>query len=123
MGRDYITEYRVFLNVYVLDRLSVINIGGDTHTQKGNTMSELALDISNAFYKLVSKIEAGFDAFMESKFMKAYEEAAKRRAQYYMMRSTINELHRLSDAELRDIGIARGEIYDLARQTHIGETK
>lgn len=28
--------------------------------------------------------------------------------------TTINELSRLSDAELRDIGISRGEIYDIA---------
>lgn len=28
--------------------------------------------------------------------------------------TTIKELSRLSDAELRDIGISRGEIYDIA---------
>jgi uncharacterized protein YjiS (DUF1127 family) len=34
---------------------------------------------------------------------------------------TINELNRLSDAELRDIGISRGEIYDVARKAYLGE--
>ena len=37
---------------------------------------------------------------------------AKRKA----IRETIKELSKLSDAELRDIGIARGEIWDIAHQ-------
>lgn len=32
------------------------------------------------------------------------------------IRETIKELSKLSDAELRDIGIARGEIWDIAHQ-------
>lgn len=36
---------------------------------------------------------------------------------------TIEELSKLSDAELRDIGISRGEIYDIARSTYFGETR
>jgi uncharacterized protein YjiS (DUF1127 family) len=31
---------------------------------------------------------------------------------------TINELSKLSDAELKDIGISRGEIYEIAHQTY-----
>lgn len=92
----------------------MINIGGNTHTQKGNTMSELALDISNTFYKFVSKLEAGFNAFMGSKFMKAYEKAAIRRAEYYAMKSTYNTLNKMTDYELRDIGLCRGNIYEVA---------
>jgi hypothetical protein len=32
------------------------------------------------------------------------------------VRQTENELRRLTDAELNDIGIARGDIYSIARQ-------
>ena len=32
------------------------------------------------------------------------------------IRQTENELRRLTDAELNDIGIARGDIYSIARQ-------
>ena len=39
---------------------------------------------------------------------------------YYQMakaiRQTENELRKLTDAELNDIGIARGDIYSIARQ-------
>jgi uncharacterized protein YjiS (DUF1127 family) len=34
---------------------------------------------------------------------------------------TIKELNKLSNAELRDIGISRGEIHDIAIKTHYGE--
>ena len=37
--------------------------------------------------------------------------------------ATINELSALSDAELRDIGISRGEIYDIARETYLGRDR
>jgi uncharacterized protein YjiS (DUF1127 family) len=36
---------------------------------------------------------------------------------------TVNELSRLSDSELRDIGINRGEIYDIARSTYYREER
>lgn len=45
------------------------------------------------------------------------EEYKKARA----VTETINELSKLTDAELRDIGITRGEIHDVAIQTHYGE--
>ena len=32
------------------------------------------------------------------------------------IRETENELHKLTDAELNDIGISRGDIYSIARQ-------
>lgn len=35
--------------------------------------------------------------------------------------NTINELNRLSDAELKDIGLSRGDIYTVAHKTHYGE--
>ena len=34
------------------------------------------------------------------------------------IRSTINELSKLSDKELKDIGISRGEIYDIAHECY-----
>lgn len=35
--------------------------------------------------------------------------------------NTINELNRLTDKELKDIGLSRGDIYDIAHRTHYGE--
>jgi uncharacterized protein YjiS (DUF1127 family) len=34
------------------------------------------------------------------------------------IRQTIQDLSALSDAELRDIGISRGDIYSIAMETH-----
>ena len=34
---------------------------------------------------------------------------------------TINELRGLSDKQLKDIGLSRGEIYDAAHRTHYGD--
>jgi len=54
---------------------------------------------------LQSPIEGLFDLFKS--FMKMREENAK-------IRATIKELNKLSDRELNDIGIARGDIYSVA---------
>lgn len=35
--------------------------------------------------------------------------------------NTMKELSILSDKQLRDIGLTRGEIYDVAHRTHYGE--
>lgn len=40
-----------------------------------------------------------------------------------LVRSTMKELNALSDAELRDIGITRGEIYEIAHETHHGRSR
>lgn len=64
--------------------------------------------------KLANKIKALANAFMQSKLMKAWEQAAVKRAQYYVVRRTVQELQSLSDSELRDLGLGRGDIYDVA---------
>ena len=35
------------------------------------------------------------------------------------VRATIKELNQLSDAELRDIGISRGDIYSIANEAYL----
>lgn len=95
----------------------VINNAGNTHSQKGIPMSALALDISNVLYKFINKLESSFEAFINSKFMKAYEAHARKRVRDIIARQTINELGKLTDKELNDIGIHRGEIYSIAYQT------
>ena len=81
-------------------------------------MTQLVLTLSNylqrPIYEIFSVISNLFDSFMESKFMKAWEEAARKKAQYYEAQYTIKELSRLTDKELDDIGITRGEIRDIA---------
>ena len=37
------------------------------------------------------------------------------------VRSTIKELSQLSDAELRDIGISRGDIYAIAHEAYLDD--
>ena len=81
-------------------------------------MTQLVLTLSNylqrPIYEIFSVISNLFDSFMNSNFMKAWEESAKRKAQYYEAQYTIRELSRLTDKELSDIGISRGEIRDVA---------
>ena len=47
-----------------------------------------------------------------------YFRTLKAKAEYRAkVRETIKELSQLSDAELRDLGIGRGEIYDIAHSS------
>lgn len=78
------------------------------------TLNNLQKPVTDGLVGIYMKISNLFDAFMNSNFMKAWEEAARKRAQYYEAQYTINELSRLTDKELADIGISRGEIRDIA---------
>ena len=68
--------------------------------------------------KALNKVNNLAERFMNSKFMKAWEQAAIERAQHYIEKNTIKELQALSDKELYDIGVNRGEIYDIAHRAH-----
>lgn len=46
----------------------------------------------------------------------SFEKAQMIRAQYMLRSSTIRNLSNLSDKQLRDIGLTRGEIYDTAKR-------
>lgn len=81
-------------------------------------MTTLSLDISNGFYKFVSVIENIFRSVY-----KAIETANTKRAQNFIMQNTIRQLHKLTDAELRDIGISRGDIYDIARNDMLKKSR
>ena len=74
-------------------------------------MSELSLDLSNTVYRFITKLET---IITESKLAKAFKDLEKRRAEYYAMKSTYNTLNKMTDAELRDIGLCRGNIYEVA---------
>lgn len=43
---------------------------------------------------------------------------AENYSRYKMYRNTVDELQRLSDAELRDIGISRGMIHSVAKEIY-----
>lgn len=47
-----------------------------------------------------------------------YKNRQARIRQHKDFAKTVNELSRLSDKELRDIGITRGDIYSIAMETH-----
>ena len=68
--------------------------------------------------KVLNKINTLVDAFMQSKFMKAWEQAAVQRAQYYISKRAIEELQSMSDKDLRDLGLHRGEIYNVVMKAH-----
>lgn len=59
-------------------------------------------------------LQKTFNKFMNSRFMQAWEKAAIKRAEHYISRSTYNQLNQLTDKELRDIGIHRGDIWDIS---------
>lgn len=61
-------------------------------------------------------LQKTFNKFMNSGFMKAWEKASIQKAKYYSARHTIRQLNSLTDRELNDIGISRGEIYDIAHR-------
>ena len=64
-----------------------------------------------------SFLTQGVEGFMD--FMKSVNE---KRIHQKAIRATEKELSSLSNAELNDIGIARGDIYSIARQSHTIET-
>lgn len=68
--------------------------------------------------KLANKLNKISESFMNSNFIKAWEQAAINRAEYYIRRNTIKELQALSDRELYDVGITRGQIYDIANRVY-----
>lgn len=81
-------------------------------------MTHHILPISNFLQSAIAEalriVSSSFTKFTESKFVKGLEEMGRQRAKQYMIRSTIKELEALSDKDLLDIGITRGEIYDIA---------
>jgi uncharacterized protein YjiS (DUF1127 family) len=51
-------------------------------------------------------------------FANWYKTYKIRSAQHRAYKSTVKELSKLSDAELRDIGLHRGGIHSIAMETH-----
>lgn len=66
-------------------------------------MTQIVLEVSNF---LTKPIEGFFD------LLKTWHAAYRRHKQYT---DTVKELSQLTDAELQDIGIARGDIRSIAR--------
>lgn len=53
-----------------------------------------------------------------SKIFKFFHDFKRRRELHKNIRSTINELSKLTDRELNDIGISRGDIYSVAHEAY-----
>lgn len=66
-------------------------------------MTQLVLEVSNFLTKPL-------EGFLD--LLKTWNAAYRRHKEY---KETLNELSRLTDAELQDIGIARGDIRSIAR--------
>jgi uncharacterized protein YjiS (DUF1127 family) len=56
-----------------------------------------------------------FDRLGLSSWWKRYQESVQRNRAY---KHTLHELEKLSDAELKDIGLSRGDIRSIAMETH-----
>lgn len=82
-----------------------------THTERENKMLTMKF----------------FDGIVPRDYTKAYKKSSifskifDSYNRYMIFRNTQSELHKLSDRELDDIGLSRGEIYDLAYQSAYGE--
>ena len=71
--------------------------------------------INQSFLSLLKvQLKGHFDRFLNSKFMKARERAARSAAQRAIGHKTFKELSLLSDRELNDIGINRSMIYSIS---------
>jgi uncharacterized protein YjiS (DUF1127 family) len=62
------------------------------------------------------------------KIVNVFEEAGIRRAQaelrrHYYYSRTFEDLNKLSDRELKDIGVRRGEIHNVALESYYNNTK
>lgn len=63
-----------------------------------------------------------------NRIISIFEEAGVRRAQaelrrHYYYNKTFEDLNRLSDRELKDIGISRGEIHSVALESYYDNAK
>lgn len=76
-------------------------------------MTQLVLMLNNYLQRPITEIISAISNTF-STLVKAYERYAKKRAEYYHIQYTIRQLSSLSDKELRDIGIARNQIFDVA---------
>lgn len=47
-----------------------------------------------------------------------WKDYTRRSAQHRSYRATVAELSKLTDKELRDIGLSRGDIHSIAMETH-----
>lgn len=63
-----------------------------------------------------------------NKILKVFEEAGIRRAQaelrrHYYYNKTFEDLNKLSDRELKDIGVSRGNIHSIALESYYDNKK
>ena len=84
-----------------------------THTERESKMLTMKFfdGLTPKYYARSNNLSNIF-----SKLIKSYH-------QYRIYKNTVNELSKLSDRELYDIGLSRGEIYDLANQSAYGVSK
>lgn len=62
-----------------------------------------------------------FASIYSYKLVSWFEDQIRKYKRHKNIVNTINELSKLSDSELRDIGINRGEIYELAHKVYVNE--
>ena len=65
-------------------------------------------------------LDLSFLSRLMSKSYTAFSDMVQSFKRAQRIRATIKELHALSDAELRDIGINRGMIISIAYESHTG---
>ena len=77
-----------------------------------NPLLELVTGIKDFFVKL-------FVALQESRMRSAMVYVRNEMLKHKHYRDTYNQLSKLSDKELRDIGIGRGEIHSIAMEAYL----
>jgi len=86
-------------------------------------MTQLIQTLNNYSLKPIAEAIVDGVRSLFSSMVETFEEAGMRRAmfelrKYRSYRETYDELSRLSDAELRDIGISRGMIHSVALEAY-----
>ena len=70
----------------------------------------------------VKWLDFGFISSASSKLATKFKDISESFKTRSNIRATVNELNKLTDAELRDIGINRSMIYSIAYESHTGKT-
>lgn len=76
------------------------------------TLNSFLPNLSN-FFKSI------YDAIIESKMRSAHQHIKKEMMKRKLYRETHNELSKLTEKELNDIGLTRGEIHSVAMEAYL----
>ena len=81
-------------------------------------MTQHILTLSNYLTSPIDSLKGFFKAIEKTQMARAIVHVRKEMMKHKAYRETYNELSKLSNKELADIGIARGEIHSIAMEAY-----